>query len=557
MASTIKVKRSSTASAVPSSLAEGELAANTTDGKLFLGKADTSVVEIGGGGGGYSYNSIGTVSATYGAQALESEDPVALLGTKTLTTENNYTKFWFKDDGTKLYVCEDNGTSGTYVKEYACSTAWDPSSAGSPTTFSISPYYQNAGFTMKPDGTMFWICFAAWQKVIEYTMSTAWDISTASETGSVTPTSIAGPYAMLFSPDGTKMYLSHWGRFRQYSMSTAWDVTTIDSGATGTAHNNYGYACAIYDGDFYVINTNNVVRKVSWSTQWDTTSTPTSSGTTDLSNSGNIRCYQVASNGRNFATYNSSEHLRGYNNTVSAATTQDVDWSDGSYQSLKSTTGVNITFSNVPASGNVAEMFLELEDAGAGVGVSLPSSVVGTSKVTTPTTGKTVLHLITRDGGTTVFGQILQESVPLQYELYDSFTFKDASTVEVPTDYTNYGYRIEFDFVITAAPTSGETKLEGGNYYWYGLYAGGSTVYEIGTGTNPYYVSMMMPYIHGQCKGVLFMRKSSGWMELFAEVGGGSKYGGHISAGNQGGLNNIKWNLGTGTITGSVKIYRY
>lgn len=52
MASTIKVKRSSTASAVPSSLAEGELAANTTDGKLFLGKADTSVVEIGAGGGG-------------------------------------------------------------------------------------------------------------------------------------------------------------------------------------------------------------------------------------------------------------------------------------------------------------------------------------------------------------------------------------------------------------------------------------------------------------------------------------------------------------------------
>lgn len=52
MASTIKVKRSSTASAVPSSLAEGELAANTTDGKLFLGKNDSSVVEIGGGGGG-------------------------------------------------------------------------------------------------------------------------------------------------------------------------------------------------------------------------------------------------------------------------------------------------------------------------------------------------------------------------------------------------------------------------------------------------------------------------------------------------------------------------
>jgi hypothetical protein len=59
MASTIKVKRSSTASAVPSSLAEGELAANTADGKLFLGKNDSSVVEIGaGGGGGGAFNPV-------------------------------------------------------------------------------------------------------------------------------------------------------------------------------------------------------------------------------------------------------------------------------------------------------------------------------------------------------------------------------------------------------------------------------------------------------------------------------------------------------------------
>jgi len=58
MASTIKVKRSSTASAVPSSLAEGELAANTTDGKLFLGKNDSSVVEIGAGGGGGAFNPV-------------------------------------------------------------------------------------------------------------------------------------------------------------------------------------------------------------------------------------------------------------------------------------------------------------------------------------------------------------------------------------------------------------------------------------------------------------------------------------------------------------------
>ena len=73
MASTIKVKRSSTASAVPSSLSEGELAANTSDGKLFLGKNDSSVVEIGGGGGGGG----GEVTTTLG-ENVSQNDPLVL-----------------------------------------------------------------------------------------------------------------------------------------------------------------------------------------------------------------------------------------------------------------------------------------------------------------------------------------------------------------------------------------------------------------------------------------------------------------------------------------------
>lgn len=50
MPNTIQLKRSSTASAVPSSgsLVAGELAVNTADGKLYLKKDNTSVVQIGG-----------------------------------------------------------------------------------------------------------------------------------------------------------------------------------------------------------------------------------------------------------------------------------------------------------------------------------------------------------------------------------------------------------------------------------------------------------------------------------------------------------------------------
>lgn len=56
MAQTIKLKRSATPSAVPSTaqLDLGEIAINTYDGKLFIKKDDgtESVIEIGAGGGG-------------------------------------------------------------------------------------------------------------------------------------------------------------------------------------------------------------------------------------------------------------------------------------------------------------------------------------------------------------------------------------------------------------------------------------------------------------------------------------------------------------------------
>ena len=58
MAQTIKLKRSATPSAIPStaSLSLGEVAINTYDGKMFIKKDDgtEAIVEIGSGGGGVS-----------------------------------------------------------------------------------------------------------------------------------------------------------------------------------------------------------------------------------------------------------------------------------------------------------------------------------------------------------------------------------------------------------------------------------------------------------------------------------------------------------------------
>ena len=70
MAQTIKLKRSSTSGAEPSTsdLELGEVAINTYDGKMFIKKNDgsDSIVELGTGGGGEATYVKSTVTATQG-----------------------------------------------------------------------------------------------------------------------------------------------------------------------------------------------------------------------------------------------------------------------------------------------------------------------------------------------------------------------------------------------------------------------------------------------------------------------------------------------------------
>ena len=72
MANTIQHKRSSTASTIPTSgqLTAGELAINTTDGKLFLKKNDNTIVQVGNQPAGSSdqvqFNNAGALGASAG-----------------------------------------------------------------------------------------------------------------------------------------------------------------------------------------------------------------------------------------------------------------------------------------------------------------------------------------------------------------------------------------------------------------------------------------------------------------------------------------------------------
>jgi hypothetical protein len=81
------MKQSATASAVPTAgqLELGELAINTTDGKLYLKKGDNTIVQVGAGGGGTA--DAGTLTgATLASNVLASSlTSVGTLANLTVT----------------------------------------------------------------------------------------------------------------------------------------------------------------------------------------------------------------------------------------------------------------------------------------------------------------------------------------------------------------------------------------------------------------------------------------------------------------------------------------
>jgi DNA-binding beta-propeller fold protein YncE len=145
--------------------------------------------------------------------------------------EGSPSGFFFKSDGTKMYII---GTGGDDVNEYDLSTAWDVTTSSYLQNFSVRPQEAApSGVFFKPDGTKMYIIGYGVDKVKGYTLSTAWDVSTAVW---VTPTTEyfsvnaqeASPSGFFFKSDGTKMYIIGSGGddVNEYDLSTAWDITT-------------------------------------------------------------------------------------------------------------------------------------------------------------------------------------------------------------------------------------------------------------------------------------------------------------------------------------------
>lgn len=128
----------------------------------------------------------------------------------------------FKGDGTKMYV---TATTNNAVFQYALSTAWDLTTASyeskslTTTTQTASP--QESAF--RDNGTRLYVCQSAGtQGVHQYDLSTAWDVSTAAHASFFsTNTEDSSCLGVAFKSDGSKMYVCGNGNDRIYQYSVA------------------------------------------------------------------------------------------------------------------------------------------------------------------------------------------------------------------------------------------------------------------------------------------------------------------------------------------------
>jgi hypothetical protein len=205
--------------------------------------------------------------------------------------EGNPTGITFKPDGTKVFTI---GYSLNRVQMYDLSTAWDLTSAGSPTQ---SEYLvQNnlsstqEDFFIDSSGTRMYVLSRSSDSIGQFTLNTAWDISdiTFVQDVHLNSTGLSGgvagfvtgepdPSGLTFKPDGTILYIVGYNqdKVHQIPLSTAWDISThgtitsVDVSLEGTPNavqfNNDGT-------EMYVMGySTDSIHYYSLSTAWDVT----------------------------------------------------------------------------------------------------------------------------------------------------------------------------------------------------------------------------------------------------------------------------------------------
>src|SRR5210317_66025 len=114
----------------------------------------------------------------------------------------------FKPDGTSLFIA---GNTNDTVYQYDLTTAFDLSTASyASKSFNASTQVTTAaGIGFTDSGTKMYILDNSDQDIHQYTLTTAYDVSTASYASASfdTTSQDSSPFGMVFTPDGTKLYV--------------------------------------------------------------------------------------------------------------------------------------------------------------------------------------------------------------------------------------------------------------------------------------------------------------------------------------------------------------
>jgi hypothetical protein len=209
------------------------------------------------------------------------------------------TGFFFKSDGSIMYIMESTASTNVNVYQYDLSTAWDVSSAAySSKSYAINDGLSASLFFTSDGKEMYHNVYSntsGLQDIVrKHTLSTAWDVSTAS----VSPETLdvsgkdTSPYSLWFKPDGSKLYVGGATSDTIYQYSTVSYTQTLDL-STGTTFSftpssattvSFTNPPASGNAIGFSVEINADGSAITWpsSVKWDLATAPTATATKEL-----------------------------------------------------------------------------------------------------------------------------------------------------------------------------------------------------------------------------------------------------------------------------------
>ena len=162
------------------------------------------------------------------------------------TLSRNFQGLLFKPDGTKLFISA--GLSSDSVYQYDLSTAWDLSTATEDTNFLNAQVETNdpRGLAFNADGTALYVVDPDTDSTYQYSLSTAYDVSTGTYSGKSFSTTETEAKGLSISSDGSTVFIAGNtdDAVKAYYLSTPYDLSSavfsssfdISGQATGSVY---------------------------------------------------------------------------------------------------------------------------------------------------------------------------------------------------------------------------------------------------------------------------------------------------------------------------------